>query len=83
MTKNIDKLVIRRGNIKVSKQNKVTYLGCILDDSLSGESMALRVLKKVNGRLRRMLCNALIQPHFDYVCSAWYQNLTKNLTQKI
>ena len=94
--KNIDKLDIRRGNIKISQQNKVTYLGCILDDSLSGESMALRVLKKVNGRLsflyrkqsflsyklRRMLCNALIQPHFDYACSAWYPNLTKNLTKK-
>ena len=95
--KHIDKLDITRGNIKVSQQNKVTYLGCILDDSLTGESMALRVLKKVNGRLsflyrkqsflsyklRRMLCNALIQPHFDYACSAWYPNLTKNLTKKI
>ena len=43
--------------------------------------MALNVLKKINGRLRslyrqgkylnarlrRMLCNALIQPHFDYM----------------
>ena len=95
--KNINKLAIRRGNIKISQQNKVTYLGCILDDSLSGESMALKVLKKVNGRLsflyrkqsflsyklRRMLCNALIQPHFDYACSAWYPNLTNNLTKKI
>ena len=95
--KKLDKLDIRRGNIKLSQQHKVTYLGCILDDSLSGESMASRVLKKVSGRLnflyrkqsflnyklRRMLCNALIQPHFDYACSAWYPNLTKNLTQKI
>ena len=24
-----------------------------------------------------MLCNALIQPHFDYACTAWYPNLTK------
>ena len=59
--------------------------------------MASRVLNKVSGRLnflyrkqsflnyklRRMLCNALIQPHLDYACSAWYPNLTKNLTQKI
>ena len=43
----IGKLNISRGTIKVSQQNKVTYLGCILDDSLSGESMALRVLKKL------------------------------------
>ena len=30
-----------------------------------------------------MLCNALIQPHFDYACSAWYSNLNKNLTKKL
>ena len=30
-----------------------------------------------------MLCNALIQPHFDYACSAWYSNLNKNLTKKM
>jgi len=30
-----------------------------------------------------MPCNALIQPHIDYACSAWYPNLTKNLTKKI
>ena len=27
--------------------------------------------------LRRLLCNALIQPHFDYACAAWYPNLNK------
>ena len=33
--------------------------------------------------LRRLLCSALIQPHFDYVCSAWYPNLTKKLKHRI
>ena len=33
--------------------------------------------------LRRLLCNALIQPHFDYACSAWYPNLTKKLKNRI
>ena len=33
--------------------------------------------------LRRLLCNALIQPHFDYTCSAWYPNLTKKLKNRI
>ena len=32
--------------------------------------------------LRRLLCNALIQLHFDYVCSAWYPNLSKKLKTK-
>ena len=93
----MDKLNISRDNISISQHNSVTYLGCILDDNLSGESMALRVLKKISGRLcflyrkqtfldsklRRMLCNALIQPHFDYACSAWYPNLNKNFTKKM
>ena len=33
--------------------------------------------------LRRLLCNALIQPHFDYACSAWYPNLNKALKNKL
>ena len=30
-----------------------------------------------------MLCNTLIQPHFDYACSAWYPNLQKGLRDKL
>ena len=30
-----------------------------------------------------MLCNALIQPHFDYACLAWYLNLTLKTKKKI
>ena len=95
--KKLDVLDIRRGDIKITQQNKVTYLGCILDDDISGESMASRVMNKIssrlsflyrkqsflNSKLRRMLCNALIQPHFDYACSAWYSNLNKNSTKKL
>jgi len=29
------------------------------------------------------LCNALIQPHFDYSCTSWYPNLNKNLKNKL
>ena len=64
---------------------------------MSGESMANKVISKVNARLkflhrknkyltpnlRRLLCNALIQPHFDYACSAWYPNLSKKLKNRI
>ena len=31
---------------------KVTYLGCILDEKMSGESMALKVSNKKNLRLK-------------------------------
>ena len=38
----VEPLNIIYGHIKI-KQYKITYLGCILDESLSGESMALYV----------------------------------------
>ena len=64
---------------------------------MSGESMAHKVINKVNARLnflhrknkyltlnlRRLLCNALIQLHLDYACSAWYPNLSKKLKNRI
>ena len=59
--------------------------------------MAMKTIKKINSKLkflhrkndfltpdlRRLLCNALIQPHFDYVCSSWFPNLTQKLKQKL
>lgn len=59
--------------------------------------MALNVLSKINSKLKflyrmntfltptliRLLCNALIQPHFDYACSAWYPNLNQSLKRKL
>ena len=59
--------------------------------------MTLKVINKINGRLKflyrknrylttclkRLLCNALIQPHFDYVCSTWYPNLNKKFKGKL
>ena len=67
--------------IKIKRHNKhVNYLGCVLDETILGETMALRAIEKINSRLmfnylknrgfldvplRRILCNALIQPYFD------------------
>ena len=42
-----------------------------------------KLLHWKNKYLRRLLCNALIQPHFDYACSAWYPNLSKKLKNRI
>ena len=36
----------------IKQHSKVTYLGCILDNDLSGESMATKVLRLVNNRLK-------------------------------
>ena len=83
--KNIRQLNIKYKDINIKQHSEVTYLGCVLDETMSGESMALKVINKINGKLkflyrknrflsperRRMLCNALIQPHFDYTHPAW------------
>ena len=59
--------------------------------------MAFKALNKINGKLkfpdrknkfltptlRRMLCNALIPPHLNYACFAWYPNLNEKLKTKI
>ena len=68
-----------------------------MHEGMSAATMALNVIHKINNKLkflhrkndfltptlRRLLCNALIQPHFDYACSAWYPNLTKKLKHRI
>ncbi len=92
-----DNLKITYGDITLKQYKSVTYLGCQLDEKNTGESMALQVIEKINGRLkflwrkhkfltpklRRLLCNALIQPHFDFAVSAWYPNLNKKLITKL
>ena len=95
--KNQRDLVLGYGNIEIKQYSKVTYLGCILDNDLSGESMVTKVLSLVNSRLKFLywkqkfltlplchsLCNALIQPHYDYACPVWYPSLNKRLSKKI
>ena len=81
----------------MKQYHTVIYLGCALDENLSGETMTLKVISKINCRprflyrknrfssqpLRRLLCNALIQPHFDYASSACYPNLNNRLKSKL
>ena len=95
--KNIKKLNIKYGDIQIKQHSKVKYLGCLMDETMSGEAMALHVIHKINNKLkclyrkndfltptlRHLLGNALIQPHFDYACSAWYPNLSKKLKHRI
>ena len=77
----------------IRQHESVEYVGCQLDSKLSREAMASKVLKKLNVKLkflyrqsryvtpayRILLCNALIQPYFDYGCSSWFPLLKKNL----
>ena len=95
--KNLRELNISHGDIKIKQHSQVLYLGCILDNKMSGNPMASKVLGKINGKikflyrkqsflnshLKRLLCNALIQPHFDFACLAWYTGLNKKLEKEI
>ena len=68
-----------------------------MDETMSGEVMALNVIHKINSKpkflyrknnfltpkLSRLLFSALIHPRSDYACSAWYPNLTKKLKRRI
>ena len=64
---------------------------------MSREAMALDFANKSNNKLRflhcknsfltpalkRVLRNALLQPHFNCACSTWYSNLTKKIKHRV
>ena len=85
------------GDYSLKQHNTLECLGCYLDSNLLGESMACRVLAKINIKLnflwrhsnylnyssRRFLCNALVQLPFEYGCTSWYPVLSKILKTKL
>ena len=91
--KKVRKLNIKYGDIQIKQHSKVKYLGCMLDETMSGETMALSVINKINNKLkilyqknrflnltlRRLLRNTLLQTHFEYARSAWYPNLKNRI----
>ena len=78
-------------NHLIKQYNCVEYLDCFLDYNLNGETIAQKVLNKINSNIKflyryatflnptceRLFCNALTQPHFDYGCTSWYQSPSK------
>ena len=96
-SKLVKELDIRYKEIKIKQRKQVNCLGCVLDKTILGETMPLRFIEKINSGLkflygnnwfldvplRRLLCNALIQPHFYYASTAWYSNLAKKLKDKL
>ena len=70
----VSSLEIKYGEIHIKQYHTATYLCCLLEETLSGESMALKVINKINSRLRflyiknrflspplgRLLCNSLM-----------------------
>ena len=78
--------------IEIKQHARVKYLGCILDENVSGESMALNVTDKINSRLtfldrqnrfvtpplRGLLCNTLIQPLLIMAAQLGFQIFQRN-----
>lgn len=91
--KQCSSLNIECNGVKIESNTFVKYLGSTLDQTLSGVTVANNLIKKVNGRLkfmyrkqsfldcnvRKILANAIIQPHLDYACSSWYHGQSEKL----
>ncbi len=88
--KRTTKLNITCNGVAIECKKQIKYLGCILDRFLSGEATVSNVAKRINGGLkflyrkrcyfgfkeRKMLCNAMFQPLFDYSAIAWFYGLS-------
>ena len=75
----------------------VTYLGGQLDQDLSGESMAQKIINKANASLkfvyrkkiflnqycRKTVCMAMIQSRIDYASNFYYHGLPKFLQSRL
>ena len=49
--KTIEKLNIKYQNIEIKQHSQVTYLACVMDETMSGDPMALKFVREINGRL--------------------------------
>ena len=78
----------------MGSESEVTYLGAILllDQTLSGASIARSIVTKSTNKLKilyrnarslAVLTSALIQCHFDYASAIWYSGLTQTLKFKL
>ena len=83
--------------VKLQEKTSISYLGCILEQNMSGEQMALSVISKIHARTKflariakfldrptmRTLASALVQCLFDYTCLTWYSGISKNIRDKL
>ena len=88
-------LNITRNKNKIKQYSVVEYFEYLLDENMSRESKKQH--KKINRKtkflyrqnryllyhFKRMLCNSLIQRHYDFACCAWYPNLPMSLKNKL
>ena len=54
---NIRQLNIEYNDINMKQHSEVTYLGCMLDETMSGEPRTLKERNKINGKLKFLYRN--------------------------
>ena len=95
-TNYIHQINIRYSQINIKQHSLVISWVRVRRDNI-GEPVALKIINKTNGKLkflyrknryltkefRRLLLNALIQPHFDCAYPACYPNLNEKMKKKI
>ena len=96
LNKVTDFSVVYDGHV-IKSQDCIKYLGVYIDNTLSGDTMANTVIKKVSGRLkflyrhaqilnrtlRKKLSTALLQCHIDYCCASWFANISQKHKKKL
>jgi len=85
------------GNVEITAKEAVTHLDCLLQNKLSGELIARKMISKVSQRTKflarifslldsktlKILADALVQCHLDYACTSWYTGISKGLKGKL
>ena len=87
---------VRCAGTTLASQTHVKYLGIDLDQSLTGERVAGKIICKSNAKLKylyrhtnninmkkKLLTTGLIQCHFNYACSSWFSGLTKKYKSRL
>ena len=78
-------------DLEQEDRSKQRWTMLTFDNDMSFSSMGNSVIKKVNAKLkflyrksaffgtneRKLLCSALVNPHFEYACNVWYRSVPK------
>jgi len=88
---------VKCGQSVITAQTKVYYLGCVIDNILSGDDMAMKAHNKITNRTKflarnanildsatlKTLPRALVLCHFDYAATFWYSGTAQSLKNKL
>ena len=50
--KTIKKLIVKYQDIEIKHHSQLTYIGCVMNETMPGEPMALTVINKTKGKLK-------------------------------